>query len=70
MTGATAADISAIQRLSNDLRFGDAAPPGPMFEQPVVAPFDVDLFANHTSQYASPAKQASRSTSRGAASTD
>jgi hypothetical protein len=25
-----------------------------MFEQPVVALFDVDLFANHTSQYTSP----------------
>ena len=49
MTDATGTNISAIQRLSNDLRFGDAALPRPMFEQPVVALFDVDLFANHTS---------------------
>ena len=54
MTGATVPSISAIQCLSNDLRLGDAALPRPMFEQPLVALFDVDLFADHTSEYTSP----------------
>jgi hypothetical protein len=47
-------NISAIQRLTNDFRFSDAALPRPTLEQPVVALFDIDLLANHTSQYTSP----------------